>query len=182
MSYQLISNYLTHTLQFLNAKLSFPAELLQNYLSLKTEYLPEIIRTPMNFVMVFLFGLFTIIYYANNLIYNLIGILYPLAYGLSIFNTQPANTDTLVTFNKYWMLFGFVTLIDSLFGFILYLIPGYYYCKLGLIYLLLRNNFMLTNTTFSLLMRYYNSLNLQFKAETFRSLFNFRPKSRLDDP
>jgi hypothetical protein len=169
MFYQSALNYFTNTLQHLNNKLVYPSQLLQNSLFLKTETIPEIIRTPINFIMSFLFVSFAIIYYTNNFLCNLVGTVYPITHGFNMLKTQPFNTEKLVTLNKYWIVFNLMTLIES-FNFIINLIPWYYYCKLVLIYLLIRNDFTLVNTTFGLLMKYYNSLNSRSTLESYNYL------------
>ncbi len=166
MAYQQFLTYMTIGLEYMNNKLVVPTNLLQDSLSLKTETLPQILRTPVNFASVMLFAAYIVFSFANNLICNIIGILYPLLYGLDVFSETPVNTDTSVTLNKYWMLFCSLILIDSFFGFLLHLIPAYYYLKVGLIYVLIRNDFAMTNTVFNALENLYVQSDLRPKIES----------------
>lgn len=168
MSYKIALYYFNNAVQFLNSKLALPTNFLQYNLSLKTDILPEILQRPINFSTMFILLLFIIFTYANSLICNLIGVLYPILYSLNLFNDM-SNTDSnntikitnkFVTLNKYWMLFGSITLMDTFFGFIFDVIPGYYYLKVGLIYTLIRNDFSLTNGAFGLFYRYYRRSNI----------------------
>ncbi|XWV25849.1 receptor expression-enhancing protein 5 [Tupanvirus soda lake] len=182
MAYQQVSSYFGSVLEFLNKKLVVPTQLLQNNLSLKTESLPLVLRTPVNFTSMLVFALFFIISYANDLICNLIGVLYPLTYGFSMFNETPVNTETSVTLNKYWMLFGVITLMETFFSFILHALPGYYYIKVGLLYALVRNEFRMSNTMFSMLQNYYNRLNFQSRFEQLSGMINERFGSKKNTP
>lgn len=164
--YSTFWSYATYATQYLNTKLVVPTRFLQSKLSLKTETLPENLRTPLNFSAIVAVTLALIITFANNLVCNVVGILYPLFYGLYIFNEQPVNTQRSVTLNKYWILFGVLSVVDSFFGFILHLVPGYFYLKIGIIYALIRNDFALTNVAFSMLESYYAKSDYRPKIET----------------
>ncbi|AUL77645.3 hypothetical protein QJ856_gp1172 [Tupanvirus deep ocean] len=178
MAYQQVLSYFSSALQFMNNKLIVPTQLLQNNLSLKTESLPSVLRTPVNFASMLVFALFFIISYANDFICNLIGVLYPLTYGLSVYNETEVNPETSVTLNKYWMLFGVITLMETFFGFILHVLPGYYYLKIGLLYALVRNDFRMSNTMFSMLQNYYNRLNIRPRIDQLVGMINERLGSK----
>jgi hypothetical protein len=172
MSYQLFLTYANSAVEFLNAKLVIPTQILQNNLSLKTDSLPDNLKTPLNFSSMLLVAFFFVITYANNLICNLVGILYPLLYGLFVFNETPINTERSVTLNKYWMLFGVITLMDTFFSVLLDIIPGYFYLKVAAIYILIRNDFMLTNSAFSMLESYYAKSNIRPRIEETLKVLN----------
>jgi hypothetical protein len=159
-------------IQILNQQLAAPSKVVQQTLSLKMENFPDVFRIPVMFFGVLGLFVLCVIYYANNLLCNLIGILYPVLDGLVLFNTVPVPTNKLLTLNKYWILYGGLVMYESLFGFILRFIPFYYYFKFAFIYLLVRNDFYYTNTVFDFMDRRYQSLNIQGKITKFLSQFN----------
>lgn len=161
LSYQQVLAYLLSAMQFANSKLTGPVKWIQNNLSLKTDTLPDTFNTPLNFSTILAFILFVVVTYANNLICNIVGILYPVLYGLYLFNETPLDSKRLVTLNKYWMLFGCLTLLDAFAGFILHWIPGFFYAKIAFIYGLVRNDFALTNMAFGLLEQLYALSNIR---------------------
>lgn len=169
MSNQQIITYANLAIQFLNDKLNLPAQMLQNALSLKMDTFPQILKSPFNFTAAMIFLLFIIIGYANNLICSLIGVIYPIIYGLDLFNANPVDTDKLVLLNKYWILFAGIHLLDSIFGFILGFLPGYFYLKISLIYSLIRNDFALSGKFFSMLENIYVNSGLYPKIEMLMS-------------
>lgn len=128
---------------------------LQQIMSLKTEMLPDILRVPTNFTILVATLFIIIISFANNLVCNIIGIFYPVIYGLSVFAENPIDVQKSITLNKYWMIFGTITLIDMFFGFFLHILPFYFYLKIILIYGLVRSNFAFCGSVFSLLEFYY---------------------------
>jgi hypothetical protein len=181
MAYQQILSYVSFGLEYLNNKLIVPTNLVQNGLSLKTETLPQILKTPVNFASVILFAAYIVFSFANNLICNIIGILYPLMYGLTVFSEDPINTNMSITLNKYWMLFCGFMLIDSFFGFILHWIPGYFYFKVGVIYALIRNDFALTNTAFAMLEKLYVESNLRPNIEKIINLVSSKMRTNTNN-
>ena len=181
MSYKLILPYVNSAIQIINNKLVFPVQYLHNKLSLGTDSLPDVLKTPINFATIFSFFIFIMVTFANNLICNLIGILYPLMYGLNIFNEKSIDTNRLISHNKYWILYGVITLFDSFFGFFLHFVPGYFYLKLILTYLLVRNDFMFTSISFSTFSVLYEKYDIRKKIEKSLALVNikFDPKTNL---
>src|SRR5205823_7895579 len=93
--------FLTNILQFLNTKLVVPMQLLQNFMSIKTESLPDFIQTPVNFISALMFLFFIIIGYANDFICNIIGILYPLMYSFNLFNGVSLDITKSALLFKY---------------------------------------------------------------------------------
>ena len=162
---QLILSYLMNMLQYLNTNLVVPMQLIQNLLSIKIDSLPSFLQTPVNFISTLMFLFIIIIGYANDFICNIVGLIYPLMCGFYIFNEKTVDTEKTIILTKYWMLFGSIMLMDTLFGFILNCIPGYHYLKMTLIYFLIRKDFVLTNTVFSLIMHYYNKSNIYSKID-----------------
>ena len=169
MSKQQITKYINLAFQFLNDKLDLPATMLQNTLALRIESLPQILTAPFNFTAAMMFLLFIIIGYANNLICSLIGVIYPIFYGLELFNTKLVSTNKLILLNKYWILFGLIHLIDLLFGFILNFIRGYFYLKIALVYVLIRNDFRMSDKLFNMFEKYYVNSNIYPKIEILLS-------------
>ena len=143
--------------------------MLQNALSLKMESLPQVLKSPFNFTFVMTFLLFIIVGYANNLICSLIGIIYPIIYGLDLFSTNSIDNNKLILLNKYWILFGGLHLSDSLFGFVMKFLPGYFYLKIALVYVLIRNDFTMSEKLFSIFEKFYINSNLYPKIEMLLS-------------
>ena len=175
MSYHRILPYFNCAFNCLNNSLALPARLLQSRLSLKTEILPNVLQMPVNYLATIIIFFFVAIGFANNFICNMVGIVYPLLYSLPIYNNWNAELQRITTtgdycpripniesqlvpLNKYWMLFGAITVFDSLFGFLLTFIPGYYYFKLALVYGLVRNDFCLSNYIFDFINSKYSNL------------------------
>lgn len=161
MSYKLLFSYFNSVVKYLDSILMVPTKIIQNNLLLKMDSLPNNLKTPLSFSTILLFIIFIIISYANNLICNIIGILYPIMYNFSIFNEKPINIDKLTIMNKYWILFGLITLTDTFFGFLLHIIPGYFYFKIALIYVLIRNDFVLANVGFKMVQSFYPQASAQ---------------------
>lgn len=145
--------------------------------SLEMNSLLNFLKTPINFTTMLMFAFFVIISYANNFICHVVGILYPLLYGLYVFNETPINIDRFVIINKYWILFGTITLADSLFGFILHAIPGYFYLKIILIYVFVYNDFAFTNMGFNIIERYYSNVNVKSCVDNFLRNVNSKLRS-----
>lgn len=141
MSIQSIVTKTQNIYQFLNIKLATPVAAMQNKLAIS---LP--LSSPVVFCGLMLMMFYAIINFANNFICNLIGIFYPLLFGSTIISNK--NLFRNLTYNKYWMIFGAVILIDTFLGFILQSIPGYYYLKITFIYAMIRNNFELVDVTY----------------------------------
>lgn len=141
-----VITYFLNIYQILNKQLEKPAKALQSKICFDTNDLPALLKIPLIFCSISAFVFYIIFIFANNLIYNLIGIVCPLIYGASIANET--DIDKIKTYNKYWIIFGVITLIDSLCGFFLHLVPYYYYLKIGFIYILMRNNFSSVDTIY----------------------------------
>jgi len=158
--FQTVLSYIWPVTTYFNTMLANPMQILQNNLSLKLEYLPSMMKTPLNFALMMLFVSYSVMNYAGDFVCNLVGILYPLMYSSLMFNEITADLENSVMMNKYWMLFAGLVMVDTLFGFCLQLVPGYYYLKLSFIYSLVRNDFSLTNTAFTMIQVYYQKFNL----------------------
>lgn len=179
MSVAIVTSYLNTGLSYLNTFLAVPVQLLHDKLSLKTDVLPQSLNTPVSFTTICAFFLFMVIGYANTFIFNLFGILYPIVYSLTMMRTDatnggapdPNSEDSTAAFestlNRYWMLFGALTLLDMLFGFVLHIIPGYSYLRIVLVYALMRNDFALTNTAYQFMLGLYEKYTLHVYLEQF---------------
>jgi hypothetical protein len=167
--------YLSNFLEFANTNLSNPVSRIQNLLGLKTNTV-ETKLTPINYGFILVVIIYLIVNYANSLISNLVGIIYPAIYSMNIFNSEEANNERLITLNKYWILFGLLTVIDGFFGWILHLIPGYFYFKIAFIYFLIRNDFYLTNTAYERLNKSYVDLRIEKRINELIALI----KSKLN--
>lgn len=154
MSYNELLSYGYSLISWLNEHLADPVKNLQNRISLKFDSLPNILKVPLNFVILLLFVIFVVISYTGDFICNLVGIVYPLFYSIYLFDEIFADNDNLRTMNKYWLLFGSLTTVDMLCGYLLNFIPGYPYFKLSIIYALVRNDFAMTDIAFSYLQNY----------------------------
>lgn len=128
-------------------------ESFQNKFFIKKESLPHFFQKSLNFTITVMLLCSIAVTCANNLISNIVGILYPVLYGfVALTKTTQVPMDN---FNKYWMLYGIITLIDSFLGFILYLIPLYFYFKISLFILLIKNDFQYSGTVFEIIKLIY---------------------------
>lgn len=163
------SEYFNIAINFLNDRLYGLSQFLKSNLRLRIDSLPGILKTPLNFSTLVTFMLFIIITFANDLICKIIGILYPILYGFHFINGEPngppLDMNKLMILNKYWIVFGSITLIDTFFGFILHWIPCYFYAKFIFIYMLIRNDFSSTTIAFNLLEEIYSKLKDHIKIE-----------------
>lgn len=148
ITYQSVLGYLNTSVQFLNTTLSKPTQFVQNYLSLNMESCPRFLRAPLNFTASMLFLFFMILSFANNLLCTIVGVLYPVLYSMYTTRLQSGGTLQSATLNKYWVLYGIITMIDTVYGFVLSLIPGYVYLKLAITYALVRNNFAIVDMVY----------------------------------
>jgi len=158
MDYLQLLSKVQPIVDFLNSNLMAPTKVIQTSLSLKVDPLPNTLKTPLNFTTFIAFLFFIIVTYANAFVCNMIGVFYPVMYGLHMFNENPVSTEKMVTLNKYWMLYGSLTVIDTIFGFVLQYIPAYYYVKIIFVYVLIRDDFALTDRMFGILDYQYDQL------------------------
>lgn len=152
--------------QSANDILAGPTQLVLSKLSLRTEYLPDTLKIPLNFTMTCLFIVFYIMVYTNDIIYNLIGAVYPIVHTLYLFEENP-HTDKLLTMNKYWILFTLIMLIETVGEFILYFVPFYSYGKIIFVYALIRNDFLLTNSAFESLKIVYAGIDQKLQISSY---------------
>ncbi|MFN3270295.1 MAG: hypothetical protein ACK42G_06905, partial [Candidatus Kapaibacteriota bacterium] len=77
------------------------------------------------------------------------------------------------------MIFGILTVCESLFGFIINFIPGYLYLKMAALYILIRNDFVMTNHAFKLLQKYYKDSDLRNRTSYWVDFMvqNIAPKN-----
>lgn len=142
------------------------------FLPIYEKYLPEFVvlhplfskmikENPLNFILILSFIVLYSLVYASNMVYNLIGLVYPIIYGLYLFeNMKETDTipiDKLLTLNRYWILFMGIMIMEYFFYGILQFIPLYSVAKIIFILMLVRNDFLLTDNVF-------NILNLAFKS------------------
>jgi hypothetical protein len=198
MSTQQFLNYLGAAAQILNKQLGPAIQFVQSWLLVEKDSIPNLTDTPLSFAAVFMFAVYFLLSYANSFICDLVGILYPLAYGYYLCtgqmttpstvqptqthpldnnsmdnstdnsntmevtpSTSTPSTDKLLTLNKYWIIFGLLMLVDAFLGFILHLIPGYFYLKLGFIYAIVRSEFAYTSVVFDILVGLCNQYSLR---------------------
>ena len=173
MSYKKLQSMFSYTIIHLNNILFLPKCILQSKIALKTDVFPTFVHAPINYILSLILFLFIVIGYANNFICYIVGIAYPLAYSLPLVAYLSSNgrnniyymesdkvmekdSSKLILVYKYWMLFGAITIIDSMLNYVFELVPGYYYFKFLFIYALVRNDFYFSNYIFNLL---YNRLS-----------------------
>jgi len=144
------------TLQsYLNNALMGPVNYVKDKLSLKTEALPTILRAPLNFALFFSSLFYFVVANADAFICNMLGITYPIMYCLHTLNALPLSTDKIITNNKYWIIFGSLTILDPILGYV----PLYYYVKVIFIYFMVKNDFLLTTYAFEILETQYVRLD-----------------------
>lgn len=135
-------------------------------LSIYEKYLPEFValhplfskmikENPLNFILILSFIVLYSLVYASNMVYNLIGLIYPVIYGLYLFeNMKETDTipiDKLLTLNRYWILFMGIMIMEYFLYGILRFIPLYSMAKIIFILMLVRNDFLLTDNVFDIL-------------------------------
>lgn len=180
--YQLLSSYFNSAVNFLNQKLQGAKKFLKSNLALKTECLPTSLDTPVNFCGLFSLFLFIIIVYLSNFICRIFAILYPLSYYISTFKRQTyTNYAGVTSIKKYFVLYSAIELMEWIFGFLVYFIPGYLYLKIFLLYGLMRNDFALSNIVFSILQKKYSELSFKLYIDKLFGVSNAKIKSDLKE-
>ncbi|MEM0353974.1 MAG: HVA22/TB2/DP1 family protein [Thermoplasmata archaeon] len=113
------------------------------------------VELPIHFLILVMFAAAG---HANYLVYNTVGILYPIIYSLHFLE----RCSELSILHKYWIIYGMVTLLDTYFGIVLSVIPGYNYFKIVYLYMLVRNDFKLAEQTFALVYEYYVKITIMY--------------------
>lgn len=164
MSLQSVLSQLGPVASFLNEKLSPVVQYIKQKLSLGADSLPEQLQTPLNFSALLVSLLLAVLLFANDFICNLVGAVYPAIHSFNLLrdeNQDAPPREQLVLLNKYWAVYGFLVLVDLFLGFVLHLVPGFFYLKLLLLYSLVRNDFAHSERAFALLAQAHNMLNLE---------------------
>ena len=172
MAYQTVMDYLSGGVGYMNSILASPVKFVQSKLSLQTNTLPQSTQSPVNFTLILVLMILLIMSYTSNLVCNVFGIGYPIMY-----TTQGTKPEMTATLNKYWVIFGSMTLVDNVAGAFLNNVPGYYYVKLAFIYALIRNDFALTNTVYGVLESYYKQVTVLPIVEKY--FYNIEDKIKL---
>jgi hypothetical protein len=167
---QMMLHYLYSSYQYLNTVLNEPSKIIKNFLSLRTESLPNFLHAPFNFVSVLSLLFFIFLSFANNFMCNLVGIIYPLVYGFNFLNEKTSSSSKYISMNKYWMIYGAYLFLESLFKCLLVLVPGYYYLKLVSLYMLVRNDFSLSEYTYDYFRTVIDNSNWSYYLQ---NIFNF---------
>lgn len=170
---------ISNTINDINSKLSDPMIFLLKYFSLQKEDLPCSLKIPITFFGVVFICLYFILSFAYNFLCNMVGLFYPVLYSLALFNGV-ADPNNFITVTKYWILYGSLTLVDNLLGYVMYFVPGYSYLKILVLYMLIKNDFIYTKIVFDYF-AYYNMgplfekmVNMiKLKARTYTSYVNF---------
>lgn len=153
-----------------------PVNQLYDKMALNINMLPVIFRTPYN-IFILIMCLILMTRYIGNIICNVVGIIYPIMYSLTLMQ-QNANANinnriqNLMLVNKYWMIFSAMSLFEIFFNRITLIIPGYFYAKLGIIYLLIRSDFALSDTIYLFLNDKYNKFLSSMGYKLFISKIN----------
>lgn len=168
----------------LNENLANISDIVQRNLSLDFSYMPDKLQQPIVFMGIVIIFLITIIFYINTIIVNFIGVFYPLIYSMGLFNQEEMDYWSLILINKYWIIFGGLSLLDNLMGFILRLVPGYNYILLAFTYLLIRNDFTFSGTVFDFIERKIQESNMKPMINNILSRLNaiFIGSSESTDP
>jgi len=150
-------NYFYTAIQNFMAKIVLIVNIIRFELFKKVNHSLQIFNSPFVCLPI-MGGILFFIMTAIESFCNLFGIIYPIWYEVYLFNENPIDIRQLMSVNKYWMLFSTSALIDSFFGFILHLIPGFFYFKFIMIYLLVRNDFVMSETVFGCIKQYVMTL------------------------
>lgn len=135
------------TVSHLNGVLAAPAEWLKGYLALKTDL---IVMPPLPFFVLFTFIMYTSMMYNGSWCSLLLGVLYPLSYGI----VADYNAVVESTLYNYWMSYAALTVLES----VMQYIPMYYYLKLALVYALVRDDFSFSSFVYKQLNNNIHSL------------------------
>lgn len=159
-------------IDFLNANLSFPVSTAQKYLSIDATYFP---LSPVNFITMIVLMFFSFVTFTNNFVCNLVGLAYPLFYGVKQYDEQQNTVSDMDGYTKYWMLYAMLVLFESFFGCVLSIVPGYFYCKFVLLCCLMRNNFAFSDRAFGMVHNYVTNYKLPGRASLM--LESYYPRS-----
>lgn len=125
--------------------------IVSQFIQEKFQHKPD--TTPLNYSIIIVGIMILSILYAE-FTSTIFGIIYPLTYGLQLFNENKIQTEQMMRLNKYWIIYGMI----SISGFILDRIPFYYHLKMIGIYLLVNNDFQYTNYVFEIVANYYQKI------------------------
>lgn len=148
-----------NTIHHINMKLSEPMDFLLKYFSLQKEDLPCSFKIPITFFGFVIFSFYFIMNFAYNFLCSMIGLFYPVLYSLSLFNGE-LESNHFMTMTKYWILYGLITFVDNLLGYVMYFIPGYSYLKILVLYMLVKHDFVYTKVVFDALSYYFTYYNM----------------------
>lgn len=149
-----ITGYVCTTIRYLSHQLEYPCNVVQNMI-FPQKQTPFVLTSPIVFASTIILGAIAISY-NTGLIFNVLGFVYPIIYGLGL-----GNVSNNVVMSKYWTVFGLLYLADYTAGCIFSFIPFYNYIKLGLVYMLIRNNFEYSMMIYERIENYYNSLGVR---------------------
>lgn len=174
-------------ISFINNKLSPIYTVIKEKFSLNCSFISESMNTPFNFFIFFSF-ISSFIFFFGELVCNLLGVLYPMFYGIRILKDQKTQSvneqdesimqenqfSPFVTIYKYFFLHGLMTVFETLFGFIFFLLPGYYFIKFTIIYLLVRNNLEMSDKVFEYVILMYKNYDMDNKLINISSMLRQR--------
>lgn len=156
---QSIVSYITPYIKKTDEKIDEPQENPTTLKLLEYEkyFLKMIASSPINFILMTVFIAICVLVYASNIVYNLIGMVYPIIYGLYLFeNNKETDENTIYVvklgiLNRYWILFMLIMILEYFLYPILQFVPLYSLAKIIFIFMLVRNDFLLANYVFDFL-------------------------------
>lgn len=125
-----------------------------NFFNIDPSMIPLVFRKPVRFGLLLIGLLLSSAFFMDYLLCMMIGILYPMLYSYYLIKNSDINSDTNsiesnLRLLKYWVFYSFVHIMEFPLLFILRLIPGYFYLKISVFYLLIKNNFSLINLVYT---------------------------------
>lgn len=133
-----------------NADYEVPIENIKKMLSLSNDPLPQLLKRPIAFVVGAIILSLFILFSFSNIVYILLAVGYPLMVNSYLMKNKP-TCENMIGIYHYWMMFGLITAIDTIFGSLLWLVPFYSYLKIAVVYLLVRDEFNMSVNLFTLL-------------------------------
>lgn len=152
-----------HFINSFNDVFGVPIENIKRLTSLNFDSFPKIINHPIIFALLSTFIFFFVIFSFVDIVYMLIAVVYPILANNTINNSvddEETKAHKIIAIYHYWMLFGLITCVDTIFGPYLWYVPFYRYAKILLAYVLVRDNFNLSYTIYAVLHSLIETLHI----------------------
>jgi hypothetical protein len=170
---QKLVSYTSPYIDYINCILDKPVHTFWDRLALRKEYVPPQMTVPLNLIGVIIFVIWYVMVYGANLFCYLFGVVYPIVHSRSIISRQTSSSADLTIVTKYWILFSSFTMMETIFGFLLYYIPIYPYLKLITIYFMVSNDFSNTILVYSKIGEQIENMDEKFQIISYITNLKF---------